>query len=122
MLMADRRDVPLPVRVAPSLLERVDAARGDVSRSRFVVRALEVACRRVEGGVEVGRAMWPTEADVPQFVRDAEAYAKTQTPDEDGGVQVPVWVPEQAKRPVPAPRLAVRQGKGVFTPRPKGKS
>ena len=40
--MAEKK-VQLPVRVDPKLLERVDDARGDVSRTRFVERALESA-------------------------------------------------------------------------------
>lgn len=40
------RTARLELRVAPELLAAVDAARGDVSRSRWVVRALESALDR----------------------------------------------------------------------------
>ena len=42
------------LRLPEGVLERVDAARGDVSRSRFVLRAIEAA---------LGSAQYPFEAE-----------------------------------------------------------
>jgi hypothetical protein len=42
----------LELRVEPELLARVDDARGDVSRTRFVERALESALKRRDAALE----------------------------------------------------------------------
>jgi hypothetical protein len=41
---------PLPLRIDEGLLARVDEARGDVSRTRFVERALEAYLHRGSAG------------------------------------------------------------------------
>lgn len=62
------KKVPLPLRIDPELLVRVDKARGDVSRTRWVERALESALtdQRVSGLLEhaVDRASEPSTADI----------------------------------------------------------
>lgn len=103
--MADRSDVPLAVRVMPELLGRVDAARGDVSRTRWVRRALERA---------LGEALGPySDAELRQIAAGRAASDTAVTVQEalsTGRVLVP-----------PVVRASSLSKVGV-KPIPKGKS
>lgn len=114
----------LELRVTPELLGAIDAARGDVSRTRWVERALERALG-LDGPTQYSREWLRRNAERPEIsppLSDAiplPEFAGVPESQQPSGYRPPV---EPAKRSAPVPRLAARQGKGVFTPRPKGKS
>jgi hypothetical protein len=85
------RDARLELRVERELLERIDAAREDVPRSRWVVRALEAALSEAKGSV-LGRQAGPGPVGSSEPVRPA---ASPRAPRD---VPAEVALPKIAKR------------------------
>jgi hypothetical protein len=79
------KDARLELRIHKRLLERIDAARGDVSRTRWVERALESALR--EPGYSEAKAAIDMVSD----------FGKLREMDQElGSIKVP---PERWKKP-----------------------
>lgn len=109
---------PLPLRIDEGLLARVDEARGDVSRTRWVERALEAALEVLDTqpvSPALSRALresWESDTMKDQLVDpDADYLVNTRT-----GETQRITTSPGVGRGVSKPT----QGKRTFTPRPKG--
>jgi hypothetical protein len=98
---AAMKDARLELRIERKLMARIDQARGDVSRTRWVERALESALGDVapaspgaEGGGRLPSSPAPTRAPTTptQVVKEALSGPVPEIPDE-APMQIPKRVP-----------------------------